>query len=630
MISVLIPERGRPAMLQRLLASLLRHGAYSDFEILIAVDDDDPAWPPGSLPENGLACRWFLWPRPITLGVKLNMLAERARGDVLLFLGNDMVMETQDWPSKVQAAADALPNGIGVPFLNSTLSPGMPTYPIITRKMMEAVGWFMDPKWPFWFLDTAYQDIGLMIGALFPIDVTVSAPDGLGKTHGMIDLPFWVRYFEATRPERITIASRLLNGSAVPQDRIAECRRRTAHLSSPDFLARWGATGESPPGPRYAEAKANAQKVLDAMPKPTICLCMIVKDEAPVLQRLFDSVRPIIDTWCIVDTGSTDGTQQIIAALASQAPGYFIERPWVDFATNRSEALAFARPLADYTLIMDADDPMEIAPGFVMPDLTADHYSIDIENVGTRYRRTQIVKNAIPWRYRGVLHEFLEGEGSGPAEYLPGLTIRCDNDGARRHDPETYVKDALILARAVGVETDPLMKMRYTFYLAQSQRDAGHTAAAANNYRHRAEMGGWEEEAWRAKLEEGRCYRGLERWSDFIRCALAAYQMRPSRAEPLYDLTRYYRERGEWVVAALFCERGMSIPYPAEDVLFVERHPYSVGFAEEYSIIGYYLDPARREIGHKACKRLAETEGVPEATRDLARSNLVYYERLAA
>lgn len=264
MISILIPERGRPAMLARLIRSLnVCAGDDQNYEILIAVDTDDPAWPdaiPGYY-DGGPHYQQYVWPRPVTLGVKLNLLAEKARGDVLCFVGNDMIMETPGWPAKIQAAADALPNGIGVPFLNSTLSPGEPTYPIITRKMVEAIGHFMDPAYPYWFIDTAWGEIGRMIGSLFPIDVTVSAPEGLGLTHAMIDLPFWVHYFEATRPERIEIARRIL-GHEVPADRVAECVRRTAHLSTPEFLERWGGTTESPPGPRYAEAKESARSHL--------------------------------------------------------------------------------------------------------------------------------------------------------------------------------------------------------------------------------------------------------------------------------------------------------------------------------------------------------------------------------
>ena len=44
----------------------------------------------------------------------------------------------------------------------------------------------------------------------------------------------------------------------------------------------------------------------------TICLNMIVKNEGHIITRLLKSVLPIIDTYVICDTGSTDDTPQII------------------------------------------------------------------------------------------------------------------------------------------------------------------------------------------------------------------------------------------------------------------------------------------------------------------------------
>ena len=109
-----------------------------------------------------------------------------------------------------------------------------------------------------------------------------------------------------------------------------------------------------------------------------ICLNMIVKNEAPVIRRCLDSVRSLIDTWVIVDTGSSDGTQQIIREHLQDLPGELTERPWVDFAHNRSEALAYARGRADYTLVIDADETLEWDDGFQLPKLTADSYYIHL------------------------------------------------------------------------------------------------------------------------------------------------------------------------------------------------------------------------------------------------------------
>src|SRR4051794_3114791 len=65
----------------------------------------------------------------------------------------------------------------------------------------------------------------------------------------------------------------------------------------------------------------------------TVCLSMIVKNEAHVIRRCLDSVRSLIDYWIIVDTGSTDGTQDVIRAAMADRPGRLVERPWVDFAS---------------------------------------------------------------------------------------------------------------------------------------------------------------------------------------------------------------------------------------------------------------------------------------------------------
>ena len=143
----------------------------------------------------------------------------------------------------------------------------------------------------------------------------------------------------------------------------------------------------------------------------TICLNMIVKNEASVILRCLDSVLPIIDHWVIVDTGSTDGTQDIIRAHLRDLPGELHERPWQDFAHNRSEALELARGKSDYTFIIDADDTLEIAPGTTMPELTGDSYTVEINDTGMVYRRTQLVRSAMPWRYEGVLHEYLTCDG---------------------------------------------------------------------------------------------------------------------------------------------------------------------------------------------------------------------------
>lgn len=74
----------------------------------------------------------------------------------------------------------------------------------------------------------------------------------------------------------------------------------------------------------------------------TIGLNMIIKNEASVIRRCLDSVLPFIKRRVIVDTGSMDGTQELVREHMMSKPGVLHERPWKSFGHNRNEALQLA------------------------------------------------------------------------------------------------------------------------------------------------------------------------------------------------------------------------------------------------------------------------------------------------
>ena len=147
-------------------------------------------------------------------------------------------------------------------------------------------------------------------------------------------------------------------------------------------------------------------------------------------------------------------------------------------------------------------------------------------------------------RYKGVLHEYLVAPpGERGHVKASGLSIRASRGGARSRNPANITTTWHCLKRTRHRDRSRPLS-RYTFYLAQSYRDAGRLNEAAKAICQTAEMGGWDEEAWHARLAEARCLRDLQDEGGFLRQALAAFSQRPHRAEPLYDLARYHRDRG--------------------------------------------------------------------------------------
>jgi hypothetical protein len=352
----------------------------------------------------------------------------------------------------------------------------------------------------------------------------------------------------------------------------------------------------------------------------SICLNMIVKNEAPVIRRCLDSVRPFIDHWVIVDTGSTDGTQDVIRAHLADIPGELHERPWRDFAHNRNEALDLARGKADYLLFVDADEVLRAPDDFAWPMLTSDAYYLPAEYAGTVYGRCALVATRLSWRWVGVLHEYLTSTPEGQKGHLDWPRIVVSHDGARARDPATYRKDAAILEQALKDEPG---NARYAFYLAQSWRDAGEPARARDAYRRRAAMPGWDEETHQALYEIGRMNEALAAPVAEVQAAyLAAYQFRPCRAEPLYRLAHYHRARREFALAYLFARQAAAIPQPA-DLLFVDASVYSWRSLDELSVAASYVGAL--DEGRKVTERLLAEGHLPAAERPRVEANLGFF-----
>lgn len=356
-----------------------------------------------------------------------------------------------------------------------------------------------------------------------------------------------------------------------------------------------------------------------------LLLNMIIRNESERIERCLASVKPFICGAVICDTGSTDDTMARCEAALDGVPYYIPTRPFVDFSTTRNEALFLARKFieegnadAEYILLLDADMVLCVEDPRCFEDLTAPAYQIEQRTLSDlRYSNTRLLRADVPATYQWPTHEALSVDNPVP---LTGCWFLDHADGANR--PEKFKRDIALLERyLLDHPDDP----RSVYYLAQSYRDGGDLKRAAAEYARRAALGGWDEEVWSSKLHEGRCYLADGDAVKFVAAALAAYALRPTRAEPLLDLARHYRHQPAMQAPALlFADAAAAIKRPA-DILFVEAEAYSWGPRYERSIVGGYLGGDARARAAADCEALACAPTVPAWVRDSSRNNLAWY-----
>jgi len=258
-----------------------------------------------------------------------------------------------------------------------------------------------------------------------------------------------------------------------------------------------------------------------------------------------------------------------------------------------------------------------IDDGFVMPPLDADSYSLGVRYGQLAYHRRQLLKSALPWRYTGVLHEYVHCPEAKTEAMLPGFHTLVHHEGSRARDPLTYRRDALVLEKALIDEPN---NARYAFYLAQSYRDAGDNELAIRHYRRRLEMGGWTEELWYSRYQIALTEaRSGKPWPEVMASYLAAFEFMPDRVEPLYQIAMHYQAAREFHAARLFFERALKVPKPAPTRLFVDRAIYDHLLELEYAVCCYYLGDHPEAIAVN--DRLLARGGLPANLMELVMRN---------
>ena len=355
-----------------------------------------------------------------------------------------------------------------------------------------------------------------------------------------------------------------------------------------------------------------------------LALNFICKDESHVIEKMLDSAKGIVDLIVVNDTGSTDGTQQIIKNFGEKhnIPTYVFERPFDDFEKSRTYAMEKLKevvkelewdPSKVHGFWFDCDEQLVIDSKFDKNQFTKDLYMINTYIGAMKYTRNTFFKVSLPFRWYGPVHEFIvcdqQNITSGLAENIH-VNVEMTGSSWQGDIAQKYLSHSHKLEAYIAADRkDP----RWIFYTAQSYHDSAsmkdnkeeneeRLRRSLKYYRERvSRTDGYPEEIYYAQYRIGAIMRVLEEpWALTHQELLKAYAIDPLRGESIKVIIDYYLQMSDWHMAYLYTKFAKTTfhnknPYPTR-LLFVDEATYVWKFAEAHAAACFYtnrLDEAR-------------------------------------
>lgn len=158
MIAILVPSRGRPEQLKRMIDSAVATSS-TDIHFLIAYNDDEAESYTQCQRERGGRVVVSFYPMPDNLPTahKWNLLADKAMtaSFKLFMLGaDDMIFATPCWDEALINHYNSLDKKQHVYHLQDSRDKDGTPHPIMTREWIEMLGYFVPPIFLHWYIDS--------------------------------------------------------------------------------------------------------------------------------------------------------------------------------------------------------------------------------------------------------------------------------------------------------------------------------------------------------------------------------------------------------------------------------------------------------------------------------------------
>ena len=202
---------------------------------------------------------------------------------------------------------------------------------------------------------------------------------------------------------------------------------------------------------------------------------MIVKNGGKMFEEVLTKNLPYIDKWTILDTGSTDGTQDVIKkVLVGKKKGKLYEEPFINFRESRNRCLDLASEENEPCKFLIMLDDTYVIQGclreflsLTRSDQFSSSFSMFIKSDDMEYASNRITKTKNKLRYIYTMHEVIQTEKNVcVCIYFKDANVfdmRCEEMETRTMERKNYDLEQLFLM----YENDP-SDSRQLYYIAQT------------------------------------------------------------------------------------------------------------------------------------------------------------------
>ena len=300
-------------------------------------------------------------------------------------------------------------------------------------------------------------------------------------------------------------------------------------------------------------------------------LVMIVKNAGPDFERVLETYLQWIDRWTILDTGSTDGTQETVLRVlgGSGKRGHLFEEPFVDFATSRNRCLELAGRSCTFLVMLDDTYQIESAASFrafletVRSDQYADSFTLFIQSGDLSYGSNRVLKAHKKLKYVFKIHEVVQENLSVMIPFEVAHIIDHKSAYMNARTKERAALDFRLLQASIEEEPE---QPRHLIYMARTFAGQTDYKNAYKYYLRRVfhSVEGFLHEKVDAAFEAARLAHFYlnKPWPECEFLYHKVMELDPARPEPHYFIGCYHYLRGDKRAALPHFARAFKIGYP--------------------------------------------------------------------